>query len=494
MKYELVRYANTDVHVFTFDPLKNRSQVTIGEGGRKEPLSKIRHLWFDANGYKTIAKVNFGFFDMTTDLNEHIGILMHDQGFAAVSCPDEGMECYLTTDGEFVVEELDWDRAEQIKDSVLWGGSLSYALVIDGQKNIQKAWNFPHYKYKNSRTFIGQDRNGQMILAVADKGPGSAGLTADEQAEFMIRLGAITAINADGGGSSEMIYMHQIKNKPDDGNERRIGSALLVFDKEEEQSVVAYEKVDGIFDPGHGGRDPGGSGYKLFSEKDKVLQISLYQQKRMKDHGLNFLITRESDVTLEENDRVNIVKNSGAAICISNHTNAFNKSARGIETIHSIYSDGFLAKRIADALKNTGLLPLRRVFTRTGADGKDYYFMHRRTGAVETVIVEYGFGDNDQDAAVLDTQWQTLAEAVIEAVVTYLGKTYDGGPKAAPAPSTMPEGYPAGAKEYEISAMEWAFENKLLDDPKWKSLMHSPVPLWVQADMMRDLYNLIKKG
>ena len=51
--------------------------------------------------------------------------------------------------------------------------------------------------------------------------------------------------------------------------------------------------------------------------------------------------------------------------------------------------------------------------------------MHRETGSVETVIVEYGFLDSKgDDVAQLLNNWEKFAEAVVEAVCKYLGFPY----------------------------------------------------------------------
>ena len=56
---------------------------------------------------------------------------------------------------------------------------------------------------------------------------------------------------------------------------------------------------------------------------------------------------------------------------------------------------------------------------------KDYYFIHRNTGATEPVIVEYGFiDDNASNVEFLNENYQNLAEAVIRAVLDYKGLPY----------------------------------------------------------------------
>ena len=57
---------------------------------------------------------------------------------------------------------------------------------------------------------------------------------------------------------------------------------------------------------------------------------------------------------------------------------------------------------------------------------KDYYFIHRQTGVTEPVLIEYGFVDNASDANFIKNNWQDLAEAVVRAVATYVGASYDG--------------------------------------------------------------------
>lgn len=50
--------------------------------------------------------------------------------------------------------------------------------------------------------------------------------------------------------------------------------------------------------------------------------------------------------------------------------------------------------------------------------------MHRNTGNTESIIVEYGFIDNDKDLEFLKDNYQELAEAVIRGVLEYKGIPY----------------------------------------------------------------------
>ena len=179
-----------------------------------------------------------------------------------------------------------------------------------------------------------------------------------------------------------------------------------------------------IIDAGHGGNDPGATAFNT-KEKDWTLKMSLYQYNRLKELGVNVSLTRSKDETLDANTRAKRVK-SKYTYCISNHFNAFNGTARGIETIHSIYANGKFAQKIAKALQEATKLPLRRSFSRKNNMGTDWYYMHRLTGSTKTVIVEYGFLDNREDYAFYNQEANFIqaAEAVIKVLCEMVGKSY----------------------------------------------------------------------
>nr|WP_281366442.1 N-acetylmuramoyl-L-alanine amidase [Paraliobacillus salinarum] len=176
-------------------------------------------------------------------------------------------------------------------------------------------------------------------------------------------------------------------------------------------------------DPGHGGKDNGGGSNSIWIEKEFVLRISLYQYARLQELGIPVEMTRYSDKYLASEERVNRVIFSKATYCISNHINS--GGGIGAELIHSIHTDGnrarVLAKKIKEANQN-----VRRVFTRSLSNNekRDYYFMHRETGQVETIIIEYGFADSIQDQKKLSKDWIKLAEAVVEGICLLTNTPY----------------------------------------------------------------------
>ena len=82
------------------------------------------------------------------------------------------------------------------------------------------------------RTGAGVTADGTVLLMVVDgRSQNSAGMTLKEFAQYMKRFGAVSAVNFDGGGSSEMVLDGRIMNRPSDGSERPVSIGLGVFRK-----------------------------------------------------------------------------------------------------------------------------------------------------------------------------------------------------------------------------------------------------------------------
>jgi len=79
------------------------------------------------------------------------------------------------------------------------------------------------------RTMVGTTAAGETLLVTVDgRQGGSSGFTLVEAANFMAGLGAVNAINLDGGGSTTFVAGGTVRNQPSDGGERRVVSALAL--------------------------------------------------------------------------------------------------------------------------------------------------------------------------------------------------------------------------------------------------------------------------
>jgi Phosphodiester glycosidase/FlgD Ig-like domain len=83
---------------------------------------------------------------------------------------------------------------------------------------------------RNPRTAVGQLANGRIVLVAVDgRVSWSAGVTNSQLARLMVKLGAVTAMAFDAGGSTTMAWDGHVLNHPSDGRERSVADALMVF-------------------------------------------------------------------------------------------------------------------------------------------------------------------------------------------------------------------------------------------------------------------------
>ena len=98
----------------------------------------------------------------------------------------------------------------------------------------------------------------------------------------------------------------------------------------------------------------------------------------------------------------------------------------GAEVIYALRNSSRFADLIGNELQKEGQ-NFRRAFQRRlpSNSSKDYYFIHRNTGDTEPVIVEYWFFDSSKDDVnQLKNNYKNLSEAVVRAVLEYIGYEY----------------------------------------------------------------------
>lgn len=181
-----------------------------------------------------------------------------------------------------------------------------------------------------------------------------------------------------------------------------------------------------IVDAGHGGIDPGAQGNGII-EKDYNLKISKYIYDRLKSLGVNTDMTRSDDTTLSPSERISKIKALGDVkgnLLVSNHLNA--GGGDGAEVIYALRNNPTFAKTISEEIGKEGQ-NVRDYYQRRlpGDSSKDYYFLMRDTANLEPVIIEYGFLDSKlDDVSQIKNNYQSLAEATVRAICTYLKIPY----------------------------------------------------------------------
>ncbi|MBP3920558.1 MAG: LysM peptidoglycan-binding domain-containing protein [Bacilli bacterium] len=174
-----------------------------------------------------------------------------------------------------------------------------------------------------------------------------------------------------------------------------------------------------IIDASHGGSDYGlvSNGIK---EKDLTLDISKYIYDRLKKAGINVSLVRDNDTTITDSDRtnkiINTYGNSSNVILISNHVDSDEDNA---QVVYALRNNDSLSNLIANKLENAGITVKepyqRRLESNTALD---YYSIHRNTGDIQTVLVNYG---NKDDYTNIASNYREYADALVDAIISYLG-------------------------------------------------------------------------
>ena len=184
------------------------------------------------NGVDVIAGTNGGFFYISSDYSP-IGLSIKE---GQVIPHDATSRAFVgfTHDGRMVIGESG-DRANTKELRTAIGGRNM--IVHKGLPyELEKSNDFGTTSHP--RTLAGVMEDGTMILAVVDgrRSSYSNGAPLAVAARFMISLGAVEAVNLDGGGSSTMVIRngdnYDVKNNPSDGSPRKVFNSLLVIAKD----------------------------------------------------------------------------------------------------------------------------------------------------------------------------------------------------------------------------------------------------------------------
>jgi hypothetical protein len=80
------------------------------------------------------------------------------------------------------------------------------------------------------RTLLGRKADGTILMVTADgRQTDAKGMTLEEATNFMQSLGAVDALNLDGGGSTTFYLGGKVRNKPSGGRERPLPNGLAVL-------------------------------------------------------------------------------------------------------------------------------------------------------------------------------------------------------------------------------------------------------------------------
>lgn len=138
------------------------------------------------------------------------GVLYRD------TAADDRQDLVIYEDGSFEVVEESEVTAQELLDKGAWQVlSFGPGLVEDGEIAVSENEEVGQAMASNPRTALGVTEDGHYLFVVSDgRTSESEGLSLYEMAEFMQSLGAVTAYNLDGGGSSTMYFNGEVVNNP----------------------------------------------------------------------------------------------------------------------------------------------------------------------------------------------------------------------------------------------------------------------------------------
>jgi hypothetical protein len=105
-------------------------------------------------------------------------------------------------------------------------------LVRDGAPvyRSNEAFTTSQIAPRHPRTAVGQLADGRIVLVVVDgrQSGYSVGMTTFEMAQALVRLGAVSGMGLDSGGSSTLAFEGHLLNRPSGGGERAVSTALML--------------------------------------------------------------------------------------------------------------------------------------------------------------------------------------------------------------------------------------------------------------------------
>jgi len=222
VEYQHVIRDGVDAHVVRVDLSQPRLQVIA----TAEPERGLTVTEF-ASRTGAIVAINGDYFDLEL---KPIGLAMGDGRVWAAPIESIRRQEVVGVGGRRVQI---FPRKEPLRAPEPWmiGAVSGWPAVVEGCEPVDRLPGSDHFTLApHPRTAVGLSADRRMLyLVVADgRREGVPGLTLPELARLMDDLGACTAVNLDGGGSSAMWVRDRIVNQPSDLIERPVANHLAV--------------------------------------------------------------------------------------------------------------------------------------------------------------------------------------------------------------------------------------------------------------------------
>lgn len=211
-------------------------------------------------------------------------------------------------------------------------------------------------------------------------------------------------------------------------------------------------------DAGHGGKDPGATGYGR-QEKNDVLSLVLRIRDLLVKMGVSVYLTRNNDIYESPYQKATEANVMGVSFFASFHRNAANGSAKGFETL--VYSNTGAAKTCADYANAT----MKKLgFADRGTKvRKDLTVLN--TTRMPAVLFEVGFIDNKTDNALFVDKFEQIAQALAQAVAKAVGvqikNPVPDKPKQEPGEAKNNIGLNYRSYVQELGLLDWVHDGEV---------------------------------
>ncbi len=263
-------------------------------------------------------------------------------------------------------------------------------------------------------------KDGSLCLYVSSDGSADT-KTPEQLRDELAALGWQDAIMLDSGGSSQCDFAGKKITST-----RAVHNLILVYLKKEGVKPPVSTKKIVCLDPGHGPGSPKGSPDGIYKEEEFDMDMANRVAAILAKNGLDVVLTRDAKGYPSLTQRANISNKAKADLFVSLHSNAAGSgwnNARGCEVYTSSPGSSagrnIAAGKILDRLKTAGVLmrpsPLRH-------EGFTVLTVTKAPAA----LIEYGFHDNKEDVALLESSAyrDKLAVATAQGICDYLGVSF----------------------------------------------------------------------
>jgi N-acetylmuramoyl-L-alanine amidase len=164
-----------------------------------------------------------------------------------------------------------------------------------------------------------------------------------------------------------------------------------------------------VIDPGHGGKDPGAISVKGFYEKTVNLSVARKVAFRLRQCGLQVVMTRDSDRFIELEERAEIANRCRADLFVSIHADSsMTRTMRGY-TVYVARQASYSSQKVARAIARQ----MQAVSSEgNGVRQGDYRVLVKTQ--MPAVLVEIGYISNHGEASLIatDSFQDRIAEAI----------------------------------------------------------------------------------